>query len=254
MSKVKCTKKNSYWILTIVSSKPYNKVDDGTLAEIVAWLGEAESDETCRALIIHGYDHFAVGADVAELLKKSKTELLNDQRRKNWQQIAKFKKPFIAAVSGYALGAGNEMVLLADIVIAAKTAKFGQPEINLGLIPGAGGTQRLVRVVGKPTALFMLMTGKLLTAKEALAHGLISEITEVELILERAEQIAQEICERSPIAIQAIKHVVNAAFEHNLSAGMDEEYRNYCDLMDNEERNEGIQAFLEKRKPNYFKK
>ena len=168
-----------------------------------------------------------------------------------WDTIRKIKKPIIAAVSGFALGGGCELAMLCDMIVASETAQFGQPEINIGVMPGAGGTQRLTRAVGKVRAMEMVLTGKFITAEEALAFGLINKIVPTALYLQEAIKMAQVVAEKSPIAIQLAKESVLKAFDSGLQEGLHFERKNFYMLFATEDQKEGMNAFVEKRKANF---
>ena len=242
-------------VLQLTSQQRYNMVDDETLKQLLESLLEAETDSSIRTMIIYGGEtNFAVGANLHELKAKSRSDLLTDERRKNWRRFQSCQKPIIAAVNGLALGAGNELVMNCDIVIAGEKAQFGQPEVNLGLIPGAGGTQRLTHLIGKKQAMLMLLTGLPISAQEALQYGLISKICQDELVLEEALAIAQIINQKSPIAVAAVKSCVSQVEQLPLQKGLTAEYQAFVDLADSQDRTEGINAFLEKRKPQFIGK
>ncbi len=242
-------------VLQLTSEQRYNTVDDETLKQLIDALLQANADSSVKTMIIYGGDkNFAVGANLHELKAKSKEYLRTDERRKNWQRFQLCQKPIIAAVNGLALGAGNELVMNCDIVIAGKKAQFGQPEINLGLIPGAGGTQRLTHLIGKKQAMLMLLTGLTLSAQEALQHGLISKVCQDDLVLEEALAVAETINQKSSVAVTAVKSCVSQVEQLPLQEGLAVEYQAFVELADSQDRTEGINAFLEKRKPHFIGK
>jgi len=177
--------------------------------------------------------------------------VLNDARPAIWRRIYQFPKPLIAAVNGFALGGGCELAMHADIIIAGDNAQFGQPEINLGIIPGAGGTQRLIRTVGKSLAMKLVLSGEFIGAEEARQSGLVAEVTIPEMTIERALKLAKTIAKKPPLAVKQAKDVLLKAFETDLDAGLQYERKAFTVLSGTEDRNEGINAFLEKRKPHY---
>jgi enoyl-CoA hydratase len=179
---------------------------------------------------------------------KNSTDMLLIDQFSTWDQIKKTKKPIIAAVSGFALGGGCELALTCDMIIASETAQFGQPEIKIGVMPGAGGTQRLTRAIGKVRAMEMVLTGKFIDAEEALNYGLINKIVPVDFYLEEAFKLALQIAEMSPIAVQLAKESVNRAFEAHLDEGLHFERKNFYLLFGTEDQKEGMNAFIEKRK------
>jgi len=215
-------------------------------------LNAAADDEDVRCVVITGDDRaFAAGADINELNAYTMVSMLNDTRMLDWDAIRKFPKPLIAAVNGFALGGGCELAMACDIIVAGEDARFGQPEINLGLIPGAGGTQRLPRAVGKSLAMKLNLTGEAIDAKTALAAGLISDVVPPELTVDTALEMAQTIASKAPVAARMIKAAVLKAFETSLAAGLDYERRALDVSFATEDKDEGTAAFLEKRKPDF---
>jgi len=229
-----------------------NALRTAMLREIVEALEQAAGDEQIACAVITGDERlFAAGADVAEMAGKDMTAMLDDPRPALWQAIDRFPKPLIAAVNGHALGAGCELAMLADLIIAGRNARFGQPEIRLGIIPGAGGIQRLIRRVGRSLASQMVLTGETIDADTALRAGLVSELCEPELTLERAQQIAGEIAALPPLALRQAKQALRLADEMPLSAALEFERKAFVMLAGTEDRNEGLAAFLEKRKASF---
>ena len=235
-------------LITLNRPQVRNALRNNTLREIAAVLTAAESDDNVRVVVITG-DHkaFAAGADINEMEQTDAIGALLDVRPQYWKTIASFSKPLLAAVNGYALGAGCEMVMHADITIAGSGAKFGQPEINLGTIPGAGGTQRLIRTVGKPLAMKMVLSGEFLSADEALRAGLITEVTADEQALERSLALATTIAGKSPLAVRVAKEAMLKSFETGLEAGLNLERKAFSLMAASADRREGIAAFKEKR-------
>jgi enoyl-CoA hydratase len=241
-------------VLQITLHRPEvrNALSTQMLAEIVAALAGAQAEPTVRVVLLAGGQKaFAAGADVHELAAHTPQTIRSDARVRHWAAIRAFPKPLIAAVSGYALGGGAELAMHADIVIASETAVFGQPEINLGVIPGAGGTQRLVRAVGKSLAMKMILTGQAIAASEALARGLVAEVTSVDALLERALEIAGLIAARPPLAVRAAKAAVLQSYELPLAQGLAAERRAFEQLFATADKVEGVAAFLEKRAPQF---
>lgn len=229
-----------------------NALSVSLVAELVDALGEAEADAAVRAVVLTGGPEiFSAGADLKEFNELRKSPPRDDPREALWRAIGSFPKPMIAAVNGLALGGGNELAMMADIVVAGKSARFGQPEVNLGLMPGAGGTQRLVRSVGKAQAMRMVLAGVIIDADEALAIGLIAEVTEDAETLDRAIALATLIAAKGPIAVRAAKDSVNHAMEMGLSLGLEYERKVYAGTWATDDLAEGIAAFLEKRKPQF---
>ena len=235
-------------LITLQRPEALNALCTELLAELAAALEAAGQDEQTRAVVITGSRKaFAAGADIREMAERDLVGILNDPRVAHWQSIAAFAKPLIAAVNGYALGGGCELVMCADIVIAGSDARFGQPEINLGIIPGAGGTQRLLRAVGKPLAMQMVLSGEAIDARHALQAGLVSEVTEPELTVERALQVARAIAAKAPLAVRLAKEALLKAQDTDLASGLRFERHAFTLLAGTADRNEGIRAFQEKR-------
>jgi enoyl-CoA hydratase len=222
------------------------------MGEVKRALEDFDADNAIRAVVIHGNERaFAAGADIKQMAGKSAVDMLKIDQFTTWDTIRKIKKPIIAAVSGFALGGGCELAMLCDMIVASETAQFGQPEINIGVMPGAGGTQRLTRAVGKVRAMEMVLTGKFITADEALAFGLINKIVPTALYLQEAIKMAQVVAEKSPIAIQLAKESVLKAFDSGLQEGLHFERKNFYMLFATEDQKEGMNAFVEKRKANF---
>ena len=215
-------------------------------------LNDFDRDSRVGAMVITGDKRaFAAGADIKEMAEASAVEMLQRDHISAFDGIMQIKKPVIAAVSGWCLGGGNELAMSCDMIVASETAKFGQPEINLGVIPGAGGTQRLTRAVGKAVAMEMVLNNRTLTAEEALDFGLVNRVVPVESYLAAALELANEIATRAPLAIRFGKEAVNQAFESPLSDGLAEERRAFYFLFASQDQKEGMQAFIEKRTPDW---
>lgn len=241
-------------ILLITLNRPdaRNALRNNTLREIAAALNAAANDSEVKVAVITGNAKvFAAGADIKEMATLGPIDALTDIRPQYWREIAAFPKPLIAAVNGYALGAGCEMAMHADLVIAGSGARFGQPEINLGTIPGAGGTQRLIRTVGKPLAMKMVLSGEMIDAATALAAGLAAEVVDDDKTLARALELAAVIASKSPLAVRLAKEAMLRSFETGLEAGLNLERKSFSLLAASEDRREGIAAFLEKRRPEF---
>ncbi|QSR35278.1 2,3-dehydroadipyl-CoA hydratase [Marinobacterium iners] len=241
-------------VLTITLNRPeaYNALRTQLLSELADVLQQCSDNDSVRAVVITGNEKvFAAGADIKEMAALDAVGVLNDPRVQHWRRIAQFPKPLIAAVNGFALGGGCELVMHADIVIAGDNAQFGQPEINLGIIPGAGGTQRLIRTVGKSMAMQLVLSGEFISAQQARDFGLISEVTIPERSLERATELARKIATKPPIAVRQAKEVLLKAYDTTLDSGLSLERKAFTLLAATEDRNEGIAAFMEKRKPNF---
>lgn len=241
-------------VLTITLNRPeaYNALRTQLLGEIAEVLHWATRCDEVRAVVLSGSEKvFAAGADIKEMAALDAVGVLNDPRVLHWRAIAQFPKPLIAAVNGFALGGGCELVMHADIVIAGDNAQFGQPEINLGIIPGAGGTQRLLRTVGKSLAMQMVLSGEFISAAQARDFGLVSEVTIPERTLARATELARKIASKPPLAVRQAKEVLLKAYDTTLESGLSLERKAFTLLAATEDRNEGIAAFMEKRKPNF---
>ncbi|MCZ4303358.1 enoyl-CoA hydratase-related protein [Zoogloeaceae bacterium G21618-S1] len=227
-----------------------NALSTSLLRGIAGRLAEAEADEAVRCVVLTGGETvFAAGADLGEMAAKDMQAVLLETRPALFAAIARFPKPVVAAVCGYALGGGCELAMHADIIVAGASAQFGQPEIKLGIMPGAGGTQRLTRAVGKSLAMKMVLAGEFISAHEALAAGLVAEVVDDAACLPRARELARKIAGQAPLAVRLAKDAVLQAFETPLTAGIALERRNFVVLAGTDDRNEGVRAFLEKRKP-----
>lgn len=242
------------WVRRITLNRPQarNALNTQVLEEIAAALDAAAASNAVRCVVLTGSDKaFAAGADLKELAAHDAVSIQSDRRPRFWRAIRDFPKPMIAAVNGYCLGGGNELAMHADIIVAGDNAVFGQPEINLGLIPGAGGTQRLVAAVGKARAMKMVLGGETITAAEALAAGLVTETIAPELCLERALTLASLIATKPPLAAQLAKEAVLKSYELPLAEALNYERKAFCLLFATADRTEGIAAFTERRKPNF---
>jgi enoyl-CoA hydratase len=232
--------------------KQLNALSGTLMDELVYALGELDADDGVRCIVLGGDERaFAAGADVAELAAATPIELYGNRRIDQWDAIRSLRTPLVAAVSGYCLGGGCELAMTCDIVVASETAQFGQPEINLGLLPGAGGTQRLTRAVGKATAMDVILTGRTLSADEARAAGLVARVVVKEAWLEEAKRVARQVAARSPIALRLAKEAVDKAFEAPLSVGLEFERRAFYLARASNDASEGLTAFVEKRKPRF---
>ncbi len=229
-----------------------NALNNQLIGELMEALTVLDGDVSVGAVVITGDERaFAAGADIKEMADASAVEMLSMDHISLFDRIMNIKKPVIAAVSGWCLGGGNELAMSCDLIIASETARFGQPEINLGVIPGAGGTQRLTRAVGKAIAMEMVLNNRTLTAQEALQFGLVNRVVPVERYLEEALGLAEQIAGRAPLAVRLGKEAVNHAFESFLSDGLADERRAFYFLFASQDQKEGMSAFVEKRKPNW---
>jgi len=232
-----------------------NALNHKLMAELADCLGLLDSDDSVSCIVITGNEKaFAAGADIKEMADAGTTEMLSRDQFSVWDEIKKVKKPLIAAVNGFALGGGCELAMMCDIIIASETAKFGQPEINIGVMPGAGGTQRLSRAVGKYKAMEMVLTGEMIDANEALRSGLVNKVVPAELCLEEAKKMAMLIASKPQVAVRLAKESVLKSLELPLKEGLEFERKNFYMLFSSEDQKEGMKAFVEKRRPNWKNK
>ena len=229
-----------------------NALNHTLMSELMDALAAFDAVENIGAIVVTGSERaFAAGADIKEMAEASAVDMLQRDNISRFDLIRQVRKPIIAAVSGWCLGGGNELAMSCDMIVASETARFGQPEINLAVIPGAGGTQRLARTVGKAVAMEMVLNNRTLTAAEALNFGLINRVVPVERYLDEAMSLAAEIAGRAPLAVRLGKEAVNQAFESFLSDGLADERRAFYFLFASQDQKEGMQAFIEKRKPEW---
>ncbi|MBS1955687.1 MAG: enoyl-CoA hydratase/isomerase family protein [Cyanobacteria bacterium SZAS-4] len=239
-------------IVTLNRPKVLNALNHELMAELVKALEAFDRDDAIRVIVLTGGERaFAAGADIKEMSDETTVTIMDKDQFSTWDRIKNVRKPIIAAVSGYALGGGCELVMNCDIIIASETAQFGQPEINLGVIPGAGGTQRLTRIVGKYKAMELILTGRPFTANEAHQLGLVNKVAPVELFLEEAKAMAKEIAKKSPIAVKLAKESIMKTFETTLNEGLQFERKNFYMLFSSEDQKEGMKAFMEKRQASF---
>lgn len=233
--------------------KVMNALNGPLMNEVGDALEELDRNETIRCIVIHGSEKaFSAGADIDQMSKAMPLDMMRENWiNRNFDRIRLISKPIIAAVSGYCLGGGCELAMTCDIVIASESAQFGQPEITIGIIPGAGGTQRLARAIGKSRAMELILTGKFIGAREAEARGLVSRVVPVELYLEEAKSLAREIAAKPPVATRFAKQAVNKVYELPLVEGLDYESRLFYTLFATEDQKEGMAAFLQKRRPQW---
>ncbi|MBO9151372.1 enoyl-CoA hydratase-related protein [Chitinophaga sp. GCM10012297] len=230
--------------------KELNALNLQLMQELRDALKQLDEDPQVRVIVIGGNEKaFAAGADIRQMVGLSAMDMYNIDQFATWDVIKKIKKPLIAAVSGFALGGGCELAMLCDMIVASETAKFGQPEIKIGVMPGAGGTQRLTRAVGKALAMEMVLTGRFISAQEALSAGLINRIAPVELYLEETFRLAAEVAKQSPLAVKMAKESVLRAFDSTLEEGLHFERKNFYLLFSSDDQKEGMNAFIEKREP-----
>jgi len=238
-------------LVVIDRPKVLNALDFGLIAALTDVLEALDRDPACRVVVITGAGEraFAAGADIAELAAQTPTTLTADDHFHRWERIKRVRKPLIAAVRGFALGGGCELAMTCDMIVAAEDAQFGQPEIRLGVMPGAGGTQRLTRAIGKAKAMEMVLTGRNMGAREAEAHGLVTSVVPSEATVPAALELATRVAAMPPLAVLAAKAAVNRAEELPLEAGLEFERRNFYLLFASEDQREGMAAFTEKRQP-----
>lgn len=237
-------------LITLNRPQALNALNRDLLAELGQALAEFDADPAIGAIVLSGSPRaFAAGADIKEMAAMSPVEMATHNVSDLFAQLGRLNKPLIAAVAGFALGGGFELVLLCDMVIAAESARFGLPEVTIGVIPGGGGTQRLTRAVGKALAMEMILNNRQLSAIEAERLGLVNRVVPDERLLDEALTLAAQIAERSPLTLRIAKEAVSAAFKGSLSEGLDDERRLFQKAFASEDRREGMQAFTEKRKP-----
>jgi enoyl-CoA hydratase len=239
-------------LLRLNRPEAMNALNYALMSELMDALERLDADEAVAAFVITGDARaFAAGADIKEMMDYSSTEILKKDHIGPFDRIRKIGKPVIAAVSGWCLGGGNELAMSCDMIVASESARFGQPEINLGVIPGAGGTQRLTRALGKALAMEVVLNSRTLSAEEALRFGLVNRVVPVERYLDEALALASEIAARAPLAIRVGKEMVNRALETHLGDGIAEERQAFYFLFASEDQKEGMRAFNEKRKPEW---
>ena len=232
--------------------KALNALSAELMDAVVAALEELDEDPEIRAIVLGGGERaFAAGADIGELAAATPVSLYESRRLERWDRIRSVRTPIVAAVSGFCLGGGCELAMLCDLIVASESARFGQPEINLGVLPGAGGTQRLTRAVGKALAMDMILTGRMISAREARDFGLVARVVAKEMWLVEAKRAAAEIAAKGPIAVRLAKEAVDAAFEAPLATGVELERRSFNLARASEDADEGLNAFVEKRKPDF---
>lgn len=239
-------------IVQINRPKALNALNRTLMDELTNALDAYDADPEIGCIVVAGSERaFAAGADIKEMANATPVDMLDNPFINYWDRLSKIGKPLIAAVSGFALGGGCELAMACDMIVASESAKFGQPEINLGIIPGAGGTQRMTLAVGKALAMEIVLNGRFLSADEALRFGLVNRVVPVELYLEEAIKLAADLAARAPVALRMAKEAVNAVFDMSLQAGLDHERRLFYMLFSTEDQKEGMDAFINKRKPNW---
>jgi enoyl-CoA hydratase len=247
------SKEGMLGIITLNRPQAMNALSTKLVTELISALDEFERDEGVRCLVIAGSERaFSAGADIHEMSNMTAVQMtMTGHFFPLWDRVGRYPKPIVGALSGYVLGGGLELAMTLDVLVASETTQFGQPEIDIGVMPGGGGTQRLARAVGKAKAMEMILTGKRIGAEEARTLGLVSRVVPREAYLEEAKKVANEIASKSPVAIRLAKMAVNKAFEMGLTQGIDFEREVFYLLFASEDKNEGMKAFLEKRKPEF---
>ena len=240
-------------VVTIDRQDALNALSFDVIAELTDALERLDAEPSCHCIVITGAGDkaFAAGADIKELASQTPISLTVDNHFHRWERIKRIRTPLIAAVRGVALGGGCELAMVCDMIVAAEDAQFGQPEIKLGVMPGAGGTQRMTRAMGKARAMELILTGRTMTAREAEAGGLVTKVVPAEATLEAAIDLATRIAAMPPLAVLAAKEAVNRAFELPLEAGLEFERKNFFLLFASDDQQEGMAAFADKRAPSW---
>jgi len=239
-------------LITLDRPKALNALSDALMAEVNQALDAIEEDKKVAAIVITGSEKaFAAGADIKAMQVLDFTDVYSGNFLSSWDRVTRCRKAVIAAVNGYALGGGCEFAMMADIILAGEKAKFGQPEINLGTLPGAGGTQRLTKAIGKSRAMEMCLTGNMISAQQASAWGLVSSVHPPDQLVDAAVKLGEQIATKSKITVQMVKEAVNKSYENGLTEGLTVEKRLFHASFATADRKEGMTAFVEKRKPNF---
>jgi enoyl-CoA hydratase len=239
-------------LITLNRPQVMNALNNQLMREAMDALEAFDKNDTIGAMVITGNEKaFAAGADIKEMANKSIHQMMDTDHIAVFGRIRTIRKPIIAAASGWTLGGGCEIAMSCDMIIASETAKFGLPEVTIGVIPGAGGTQRLTRAVGKALAMEMILNNRMLSAQEALQHGLVNRVVPVDAYLDEALSLAEEIASRAPLAVRAAKKMINQTYERTLAEGLTVEKQEFYNLFASEDQKEGMKAFVEKRKPEW---
>lgn len=239
-------------LITLNRPQVRNALNHQLLLELMDALKAFDVDEKIGVMVINGDEKaFAAGADIKEIADRTAQQMMGSDHVAVFSRTLEIRKPVIAAVSGWALGGGCELAMSCDMIVASETAKFGQPEITIGVIPGAGGTQRLTRAVGKALAMEIILNNRTLTAQEALQFGLVNRVVSVDQYLAEALKLAEEISGRAPVAVRVAKRIINQAYEHTLADGLLAEKQEFYNLFSTQDQKEGMAAFIEKRKPEW---
>ena len=235
--------------------KVLNALSTAVMNDLVDNLMQLDDDQDVRVIVLTGNEKaFAAGADISEMKEASPAEKIGEKRFRAWKMLSLIEKPLIAAVNGFALGGGCELAMSCDLILAGDSAKFGQPEINIGTTPGAGGTQRLTRALGKAKSMYYCLSGEMIEASEAYKLGLVAKVFPAETLQDEAFEFCKKIASKAPFAARLVKESVNKAFETTLQEGLEYERRNFFLTFSTEDQKEGMKAFLEKRKPKYMGK
>ena len=239
-------------IIRINRPKVLNALNPALMTKMAEQMETFDRDDSIRVILLAGGERaWAAGADIGDMAEQSAISMYERDQFATWERIKRVKKPIVAAVSGFALGGGCELMMHCDVIICSETAQLGQPEINIGVMPGAGGTQRLTRAVGKAIAMDVILTGRFLSAKEALAHGLVSRVVPLEHYFDEALAVAKQMATKAPIALRLAKEGVLKAHEMALSEGLEYERKLFYTLFATEDQKEGMRAFMEKRRPEF---
>ncbi len=239
-------------IVRINRPKVLNALNPELMTRLAEQMEAFDRDDAVHVILLSGSERaWAAGADIGDMAERSMIDMYLRDQFATWDRIRRVRKPIVAAVSGFALGGGCELMMLCDVVVASETAQIGQPEINIGVMPGAGGTQRLARAAGKALAMDVILTGRTLTAREALAAGLVSRVVPREHFFSEALRVAHEMAARGPLALRLAKDAVLKSFETTLAEGLEYERKLFYMLFDTQDQKEGMRAFVEKRKPQF---
>ena len=239
-------------LITLNRPQVMNALNNQIMREAMDALEAFDKNDTIGAMVITGNEKaFAAGADIKEMANKSIQQMMDTDHIAVFGRIRTIRKPVIAAVSGWVLGGGCEIALSCDMIVASETARFGQPEITIGVIPGAGGTQRLTHALGKALAMEMILNNRIFSAQETLQHGLVNRVVPVDAYLDEALKLAEEIALRAPLAVRAAKKMINQTYERTLTEALTVEKQEFYNLFATEDQKEGMKAFAEKRKPEW---
>jgi enoyl-CoA hydratase len=239
-------------IISINRPKVLNALNLELMQDLAGLLEGYDADDAIRVILLAGSERaWAAGADIGDMATATRKDMESRDQFTQWERIKSIRKPIVAAVSGFALGGGCELMMHCDVIICSETAKIGQPEINIGVMPGAGGTQRLTRAVGKALAMDIVLSGRFLSAKEALAYGLVSRVVPREHWFDEAKRVAHAIATKAPTSLQNAKESVLNSEEQSLSEGLVRERQLFYELFDTEDQKEGMSAFIEKRRPSF---